>query len=541
MPDTRLPIILGTRPARIRTSRPRLARIGLAAFIPSFLSLLGLVIVIAVPGYGQLSEQLVTVSFAAAIYLLDIPKLMIGVSARRASLAVASAAYVGATALRLSIYGFIFLLLAFIALYLYTLFNLARIPPAKARVNLRRRFENRLAHWSMTEPSFQHKKYLFFGHFSIEAVQSIWLVTMCWPVTTVYLGFIMIMFWQYVLTSTAEQALGLFLITVTASAIYWLTRRQPQRILLAWGVSKESFYRRALRTLATPYGGLYLTLAGVALVFAITGASLTWNLTKNLIGWAVGVVHPPNISAAWGEIVAIPLVILSIWPALIFPLYGAAKLFRINIAHRRDPTVRVVSNYLYMLAYSLLVLITFLARDFFDLSIIVGPFPISTWVLIFAGAPFCAAWLTALWLDRHKAPTWNQRLERYTVFVLSGLVLISLLQAPLEDSIKIGTGLILLIFSWYAVASFLRLMGMSKWPSRSDQFRMYLLPLALELMTVYGYVFLEFDWRLLVVGPVVALLLLAMHNSEGPRATRILRKLGIVEEQNKELKSDPSS
>jgi len=158
---------------------------------------------------------------------------------------------------------------------------------------------------------------------------------------------------------------------------------------------------------------------------------------------------------------------------------------------------------------------------------------------MFAGAPFCAAWLTALWLDRHKAPTWNQRLERYTVFALSGLVIIILLQVPLTDSVKIGTILIVLIFFWYAVVSFLRLMAMSKWPSRSEQFRTYLLPLALELMTVYGYVFLEIDWRLLAVGPVVALLILAIHNSEGPRATRILKKLGIAEEQNEEPKSFP--
>jgi len=513
------------------------ARIRLAAFASSFLSLLGLVIVIAVPGYGQLGEQLVTVSFAAAIYLLDIPKLMVGVSARRQSLAVASAAYIGATAFRLSGYGFVSILLAFIPLYFYTLFNLARIPPEKAHVNLRRRFENRLAYWSMAEPSFQNKKYLFFGHFSIEAVQSIWLLTIAWPVTTVYLGFIMIMFWQFVLSSTAESALGLFFITITASAIYWLTRRQPQKIILAWDVSEESFYRRALRTLATPHGGFYLTLAGVALVPAITAASLTWNLTKNLIGWAVGVVHPPNISVKWGEIIATPLVILSMWPALIFPLYAAAKLFKLNIAHRRDPTVRVVSNYLYMLTYSLLVLITSLARDLSQ--IIVGQLPILTWVLMFAGAPFCAAWLTALWLDRHKAPTWNQRLERYTVFALSGLVIIILLQVPLTDSVKIGTILIVLIFFWYAVVSFLRLMAMSKWPSRSEQFRTYLLPLALELMTVYGYVFLEIDWRLLAVGPIVALLILAIHNSEGPRATRILKKLGIAEEQNEEPKSFP--
>mgnify|MGYP007042368103 CR=1 FL=1 len=82
---------------------------------------------IAVPGYGQLGEQLVTVSFAAAIYLLDIPKLMVGVSARRPSLAVASAAYIGATAFRLSGYGFVSILLAFIPLYFYTLLNLSLI------------------------------------------------------------------------------------------------------------------------------------------------------------------------------------------------------------------------------------------------------------------------------------------------------------------------------------------------------------------------------------------------------------------------------
>ena len=484
-------------------------------------------VTLGVLGDTTLGVILAALGFALGIYLLDIPHLVVGVSEIRTSLAITLASYISATSPIVPEYSQIAVILAIAICLIYSLANLAsRVPPAKARVRLRKQFENALQEWSKADPSIHSKRVVFLWRFKCDSRTSIWLLTLAWPVVSIFLG-LMILLMGEAIFQPFEFATAIVLITVTISIIHWASRGRPERMLLEWDWAQETAYKRVLRVILSPLGGLYIALIPFALSLAIVAAQFTISIAEHATNLLV-VISQPSLANAIIQVTMLVLAILAFWPPFCFPLYGIIKLFGVNVVHRKDPTVRVVPHYYHLLAYSSFVMSSFLVTrgDWFP-SMTIWGFSIVGFIIVVCGAPFMAAWFVLFWLQRKKTPAWNRRLEQWTILALAYFMAILVTELPIEEIPRTIGAIAAFVFLWYGIGTYSSVPAHAE---KRDRLKRLILPIALEGMVIYGWCFLSFSWTLLALGPALTLLILALPYGDSASAKRIMRIFGVFEE-----------